>query len=343
MLLPDDLTQTTDSLDLDGQSTFSERRSQKQTTDLLPTLNETIPEAGDTKTTHRQILRLRQENKRLHIELERLRQETKRLYPELEALRSEKQQLIASLSTLQEEFDENVATIHSGHLQEAEHYEGHLRELMEEHNRLQATHLQLEQRYEELNHLFQNAVEEETRRRVMEAVHTLERSPEKVPPLLTDMVEILGIRTKQEEEQYLVEIFALKHEIKRLREQLEEEHRQLESERQQVVAMRQASNGHMKAHQTTLQARLYLRWTAIFASVTTGVLFLLVFLQFFFLGLFGIPRPPLLSLSLVAPIVICIIVAVLLAYPRSTMNRVRAGLPSKKVVKKEASAKEKKA
>jgi hypothetical protein len=156
------------------------------------------------------------------------------------------------------------------------------------------------------------------------------------------MIEILRIRTKQEEEQYLLEIFALKHDIKRLTEQLEEEHRQLETERQQVVALRQASNGQMKAHQTTLQARLYLRWTAMFASVTTGVLFLLVFLQFFLLGLFGIPRPPLLSLSLIAPIIICVIAAVLLAYPRSTMNRVRAGLPSKKVVK-EASAKEKKA
>jgi hypothetical protein len=181
------------------------------------------------------------------------------------------------------------------------------------------------------------------RRRVMEAVHTLEHSPEEVPPLLIDMVETLRIRTKQEEEQHLVEIFTLKHEVKRLTEQLEEERRQRETEGQQVVAMRPASNGQMKAYQTTLQAQLYLRWTAIFASVTTGVLFLLVFLQFFLLGLFGIPRAPLLSLSLVAPMVICIIVAVLLAYPRSTMNRVRTGLSSKKVVKKEASAKEKKA
>src|SRR5205823_9778793 len=115
------------------QSTFGEQRQQKQTTDVLSVLNDMTAEAADVRSPHRQVMKLRQENRRLHLELEALRQESRRLRPEVEALRSEREQLVARLNTLQKEFDENVDTIHSGHLHETKHYDAHLRELMEEH------------------------------------------------------------------------------------------------------------------------------------------------------------------------------------------------------------------
>lgn len=338
MLSPDDITQNTGPLEpsspvLDRPSTSGEQRQQRQTTDVLSTLNDTVAETADVKSAHRQVMKLRQENRRLHLELEGLRQESRRLRPELEALRSEREQLVARLSALQKEFDENVATIHSGHLHETEHYERHLRELMEEHNRLQAAHLELGQHYQELHHSFQSTVQEEACKRVAEAARALEHSPEEVPPLLADVIKILEPRTRQEEEQHLLEILSLKREVKRLAEQLEQERLQLEAERQQVAVMRQTAYEQAKLRQTVLQTRLNVRWTARFAAVTTTVLFLLVILQILFLGFFRVHISALISLSLIAPIVVCIIAAVLLAYPSSMMNRIRASLPRKKAVK----------
>jgi hypothetical protein len=344
MLSPDDITQTTGPLEqsppgIDRQSTFGEQRQQKQTTDVLSALNDTTAEAADARSPHRQVMRLRQENRRLHLELEALRQESRRLHPELEVLRSEKEQLVAQLNALQTEFDENVATIHSGHLQETEHYDHHLRELMEEYNGLQVAHLELEQRYQELSRSLHMVGEEEARKQVAEAVHALERSPEHVPPLLTDVMKTLELRVRQEEDQYLLEILSLKSEVKRLAERLEQERLQLDAERRQLATMRQTAHEQSKLRQKMLETRLNARWTASFTFVTTLVLCLLVALQFLFLGLFRTPTSALTSLSLIAPIVLCIIVAVCLAYPSATMDRIRARLPRKKVVKKEASAK----
>lgn len=344
MLSPDDITQITGPLEqspsvANGQDKFGEQRQQKQTTDVLAALNDTMAETADVRSPHRQVMRLRQENRRLHLELEALRQESRKLRPEVEALRSEKEQLVARLNTLQKEFDENVDAIHSGHLQETEHYDQHLRELMEEHNRLQVAHLELEQRYQELNRSFSTAGEEEARKRITAAVHALERSPEHVPPLLTDVMKTLELRARQEEEQDLLEILSLKNEVKRLAGQLEQERLQLAKERQQLTALQQRASQQSKLHLKMLEAHLNARWTASFALTTTIVLCLLVVLQFLLLGFFHIPLSIVTSLSLIVPIVPCAFVAVMLTYPSATMNRFYARLPRKKTVKKEASEK----
>lgn len=344
MLSPDDITHITGPLEqspsvANGQDIFGEQRQQKQTTDVLAALNNTMAETADVRSPHRQVMRLRQENRRLHLELEALRQESRRLRPEVEALRSEKEQLVARLDTLQKEFDENVDAIHSGYLQETEHYDQHLRELMEEHNRLQVAHLELEQRYQELNRSFSTTGEEEARKRITAAVHALERSPEQVPPLLTDVMQILELHARQEEEQHLLEILSLKNEVKRLAEQLEQERLQLATERQQLATMQRRASEQTKQRLKVLETHLNARWTASFAFVTILVLCLLVALQFLFLGLFHVYTSAVTSLSLIAPIVLCAIVAVFLAYPSAMMTRFYASLPRKKTVKKEASGK----
>jgi chromosome segregation ATPase len=344
VLSRDDITQITGPLDqspsiANGQDKFGEQRQQKQTTDVLAALNDTMTGTADVRSPQRQVMRLRQENRRLHLELEALRQESRRLRPEVEALRSEKEQLVARLNTLQKEFDENVDAIHSGHLQETEHYDQHLRELMEEHNRLQVAHLELEQRYQELNRSFSTAGEEEARKRITAAVHALERSPEHVPPLLTDVMKTLELRARQEEEQNLLEILSLKNEVKRLAGQLEQERLQLAKERQQLTAMQQKASQQSKLRLKVLEAHLKARWTASFALTTTLVLCLLVALQFLFLGLFQVRPPAVTGLLLIVPIVPCAFVAIMLTYPSATMNRFYARVPRKKTVKKEASEK----
>ncbi len=330
MLTPDDTTQITGPLEqsasvINGQDIFGEQRQQKQTTDVLAALNDTTAETADVRSPQRQVMRLRQENRRLHLELE--------------ALRSEREQLVARLNTLQREFDENVDAIHSGHLHETEHYDHHLRELMEEHNRLKVAHLELEQRYQDLSRSFHMAGEEEARKQVTAALHALERSPEQVPPLLTDIVKTLQLRVRQEGEQDLLEIIALKNQVKRMAGQLEQERVQLAEERQQLSTMRQRASEQSKLRLRMLETHLNARWTASFALTTTIVLCLLVVLQFLFLGLFHVHPSAVTSLSLIAPIVVCAIVAVFLAYPSAMMNRFYAGLPRKKAVKKEAPGK----
>jgi Fe2+ transport system protein B len=336
---PDDLTQSTGPLEqpvLDRRSDFGGQDQQRPTTDFLPTLNAVPSEVTDSRPIHRQLVRLRQENKRLHLELEEVRRENKRVRPELEALRSERQQILAELDALQKELDDHVATIHSGHLQEIEHYERHLRELMEERNRLQAAHLELEEHYQELQQSFQDSVEEEARRMLTESTHALECSPDEVPPLLADVVKILTLRLRQEEEPHLLEMHSLKHELNHLTEQVKQERQQLETERQQLLVMQQTTYEQAKLRQAALQDSLRKRWTAKFTAVTLCVLLLLIFLQFLLLSLFRVHTPPLMTLSLIAPIVVCAIVAVLLAYPRATASRVRSSLPRRQTVKKKA-------
>ncbi len=344
MLSPDDITQSTgpleqSPLDVDRQGPFGEKRPEKQTIDVLSIANDTAAETADARSPHRQVMRLRQENRRLHLEVEALRQESRRLRPEVEALRLDREQLIARLNVLQKEFDENVDAIHSGHLQETEHYDSHLRELMEEHNRLQEAHHELEQRYQELQHSFSTVGEEEARKMITEAIHALEHSPEHVSPLLTDAMKTLELRARQEEEQYLLETLSLKNEVKRLAEQLEQERLQLATERQQLTTMQWRASEQTKLRMKVLETHLNARWTTHFAFVTTIVLCLLVALQFLFLSLFHVHTAAVTSLSLIAPIVICAIVTVFLAYPSATMNRFHASLSHKKVVKKEASVK----
>ena len=127
--------------------------------------------------------------------------------------------------------------------------------------------------------------------------------------------------------------------MKHLAEQLEQERLQLSTERQQLTTMQWRASQQTKLRMKVLETHLNARWTANFAFVTTIVLCLLVALQFLFLGLFHVHTSAVTSLSLIAPIVLCAIVAVFLAYPSATMNRFHASLPHKKTVKKEASVK----
>src|SRR5579883_2695890 len=147
-----------------------------------------------------------------------LREENKRLRNELYAKQDELQQIITDYDALEARFQQEVVAIHTGHLQDVEHYQSHLQTLIEERNRLQETCTQLEQQYQELYHTFQDVVEEEINKRLTEATYALQTSPETVPPILQSVVRTLETHYRPVEERHLIEALFLKREVQTMAE-----------------------------------------------------------------------------------------------------------------------------
>ena len=148
---------------------LNERRQnilQQKHTDSLPAI---ASDAPGGKNAGRQVKHLREENMRLRWEL----------------------------SNLQDQFDNELGAMHNSYQQQIVEYQNQLRDLMEDHNRVQAARIELEQRYQQLYHNFQNAVEEEAQKMVTEAVQTVEITPEHTPFLLRDARKTIELHARQ--------------------------------------------------------------------------------------------------------------------------------------------------
>jgi len=200
---------------LSRQVILSEKRN--RTTDVLPIIPS---DASNGKLNARQLAQVRDENRRLHHEIEEL------------------QSRIAQYSEAEAQFDQEVETIHHAHQLEIEQYQSHLREMMDELNQKQQIFLEMEQRYHELYHSFQDAVEEEAGKLVTEAAQTMVLSPEHTPPILHDVVKTLEFQVKQTEDQHVAELMALMRQAQRKNDMLEQalaqERENLFNERQKV-------------------------------------------------------------------------------------------------------------
>lgn len=321
MLTPDEITQDTGPLEqlpriLDRRSTLNGRRQtllQQKQTDALPQLTTETPNA---KLAWRQVVQLREENRRLRFELQEKQ--------------AELQQLVHEYQALQETFDKEVAVIHSAHQQVTEQYQGHLRELMEERNRLHDLHADLEQRYKDLYHSFQDAAEEEARKMLTEAAQTVILSPDNTPVLLQDVVKTVELQVRQQEDKHLIEAMYLKREIQRIAKQLEQERQQINQERQQLVALQLSIREQAELRQKTLASRLQTRWklASIFTSI--GLPILLVVLQFIFLALFHVSMIGPVSIAILAPIVVCVVLALALVNPIKMVKIIYTSAPHKK-------------
>jgi chromosome segregation ATPase len=337
MLSSDDLTQTTDELVtgelqtgalerlpriLDRKSLVSERRQSilqhKQTTDALPNLT---PDTPNAKVAWRQVMQLREENRRLRFDLDEAQ--------------TELQRLVADYKALQAEFEREASIIHNGHQQEIEHYQNQLSEATAERDRLRETQQQLEQRYQDLYHSFQEAVDEEARKMVSEATKTLTLSPDSRPALLQEMMETVESQVRRVEDKHLVEALYLKREVERMAEQMEQKQRQLDQELQNLLAMQLTVREQAKLRMKVLHSRLHARWTVKSVSTTLGVLALLIVLQFVSLALFHVQIGSSLSLSLITPIVVCVILALILATPINMIKHFYTGAPHKRRVKED--------
>jgi len=318
---PDEVSQTTEALQ--ESSRIPHRRSaihgRKHTvqinkhTDDLPELTGA---PRNIALAWRQATQLREENRRLQNELQEHQGELNRLITEYEAA--------------QAEFENDLSAAREGQHQEITHYQSLLQQATDEREQLRSAQEELEHRYQELYHQFQDAVEEEAHKMVTEATNTMELSPGTTPSLLQNVMRTLELQSRKGEDKRMVEILYLKREILRVFEQLQHERNLVNEERQQLLAMQNTARQQADLRHKTLQARLHAQWRMRSVTTTIGGLFLLVILQFVCLKLFNIPLAANLSLSLIAPIVLCIAFCLVLRNPFDLIKQIYTGAPHRK-------------
>lgn len=225
------------------------RSKRARNTEMLPGVNE---EDTHGKTPRSQATHLREENLRLRREVEEL------------------QEHLATYQQSMDLLDSEVETIHRDHRQELEQYQQHMREMMDERNQMQEINQHWEQRYQELYHSFQDAVEEEANKMVKEAAQTMILSPEHTPALLGDVVKTLEAQMKQTEDQRTAELLTLMRQAQYKSELLEQEvareRRELEEERESLRLLRESISQQAQQRYQIERARLQARWS-------TGLLF----------------------------------------------------------------------
>jgi hypothetical protein len=307
MLSPDDMTRTINGIERPSRPTnrrdflYEKRQNilQQRQTESLPKVN------GDSsRTLHRQIAFLRDENRHLQRELE--------IYKAAQA-----------------EFDKEIEIIRSSDQQELEQFQEQMHEMMEERNQMQESFKQLEQRYQELYHSYQDAVEEEANKMVAEAARTLILSPEHTPALLRDVVKTLEYQLRQQEDQHVAEaLYYLRetqHKAEQLEQLLEQERNQYAAERQNFLNMIVSVRSQAELRSEVLQSHLRARWTTALTLMTSILLLLLPILQIIFLFYFKQS----LMISFVGPLAICIVLGFIFARFRSTANYYHASVPHK--------------
>jgi len=247
---------------------------QHKHTDSLP---EVSGEGANSKIAWRQVIQLREENKRLRCEL----------------------------NAFQEQFDQELATAGSSHQQEIEQYQNYLRELMDEHKHMQEAQLELERRYQDLYHSFQEAVEEEAHKMINEASNTVVLSPEHTPTLLRDLKKTIELQARQREDQHLAQTLYLMREAQRKAQQMEQEldrERQLlATERQNMLTLQKSVREQEKLRYAIQQAHLQARWVVALSTTVIGVSFVLIFLQWFAYHSLRFSLP----VALLVPFIIC--------------------------------------
>ena len=292
---------------LSRQVILSEKRN--RTTDVLPI----IPgDPSASKASARQITHLRDENRRLHFEVEELQSRVGQ-YMEVEA-----------------QFEQEIDTIHNAHQMEIEQYQSHLREMMDELNQKQQASQEIEQRYQELYHSFQDAVEEEAGKMVTEAAQTMVLSPEHTPPILHDVVKTLEFQVKQTEDQHVAELMALMRQAQRKNDMLEQElareRENLVNERQKVYDELNRLRGQDRLRKEMIASDLRTRFAGTVTWLTSA--FLLVY-AICALGLYTAFK---LSIywSVFLPIAGCAVLAFIIARFASHTNYFRSPNPKKK-------------
>ena len=285
---------------------LNERRQnilQQKHTDSLPAI---ASDAPGGKSVGRQVKHLREENMRLRWEL----------------------------SNLQNQFDKELGTMHSSYQQQVVEYQNQLRDLMEDHNRAQAARVELEQRYQQLYHNFQDAVEEEAQKMVTEAVQTVEITPEHTPFLLRDARKTIELHARQVEDKHVAQALQLMREAQRKAQQLEQE---LDRERQQMLAERQSVLNFQnrvreqeKLRFDAQRTRLHAQWVGtVIMTVVMGVLcfFVIQACVFYFVD-------PSFTLSSIAAFFTSAALSFFFARVAIFLNHIRESAPHTKPVKK---------
>lgn len=295
---------------------MSERRQnilQQKQTDSLPTLASELPNA---KFAWRQLIQVREENRRLSFELDDT---------QLEA-----QQLQDNYQRLKDEFDKEISILHDTHQQELAVSQATVQQLLEERLQIQMTNAELTQRYQELANRFEQGVEEEALKMLSEASQTMILSPDKTSVLFQDIVKTVELQVRQVEDKHLVETLFVKRELLRIAQQLERERQELNAERLQVFAWQHSVREQATERQKLLHQRLSARWRVASISTAAGLLLLLVVCQFVFLSLFHVQIVATISLAILAPLLLCIVLAVVFSTPIKMLRYMINSVPRRK-------------
>lgn len=285
---------------------LNERRQnmlQQKHTDSLPAI---ASDAPGGKNAGRQVKHLREENMRLRWEL----------------------------SNLQDQFDNELGAMHNSYQQQIVEYQNQLRDLMEDHNRVQAARIELEQRYQQLYHNFQNAIEEEAQKMVTEAVQTVEITPEHTPFLLRDARKTIELHARQVEDQHVAQALQLMREAQRkaqqLEQELDQERRQMLAERQSVLNFQNRVREQEKLRFNAQRTRLHAQWmgTVIMTAVISVICFFVIQASVFYFV------DPSFSVSSIAAIIISAALSFFCARLAIFLNHIRESAPHTKPVKK---------
>jgi hypothetical protein len=307
MLTPDDMEQTTGAIErpsrtISHRDVLNERRQnklQQRQTDLLPALN---GDAANGKLAMRQVVQLREENRRLRAELA--------------------------------EYERDIEAIHNSHKQETEQYQSHMLEVMEQRNRVQEAHLQLERRYQELYHSFQTAVEEEAQNMVTKATQTLDLHPDERPDTRNDIMKTVELHIKEVEEYHTAEAVYLMQQAQRkalqMEHELARERLKIKTDRENLQAQQTAIREQAKVQQLVLENRLRHQWTLALASMATLLLLILPLLQVVFFSLVRVQLTAPMWFALIVPVAICVLLAVLFARVRANASIEAAKVANKK-------------
>lgn len=324
MLQPDEITSTTGELEhivhvTDRRSALRLKRQQlrhQPTTDALPDLHVETP---PPRIAPRQLTQTREENRHLRMLLGKVREELHQARQEYDLL--------------QNRYEHDIAVIHSAQKQEIDAYMQQLQEVLEAHTGLQREHQSLATRFQELQQALDASAAHLAQEKIAQGTQELEAAPETTPPLLQGVLETLQRHVKEREDKNLVEILFLKREIQRMNERLEHERQQVDAEQQKLLALQNSAREQAELREQMVEARFQARWRmrAIISSI--GMLLLLVALQFCGLHLLHADTSPLLSLALIAPIVICVVCAIVFATPVSMVKIIYHGAPHKRRVK----------
>lgn len=208
------------------------------------------------------------------------------------------------------------------------------------HAEVEALRTQMRQMAEEYEQNFQIAVEEEAHKVVVSATQTLEFTPAqsqqrvRTSPLIEDVKKTIELHAQQVEDVQLVETLYLKREAQRMLARLQQAQKQLDDERQKLLVMQNTVREQAQLRYKLIDTRLRARWRAAFAVSIIGLLLLLVILQIVFLALLHVAMGAALDVSLIGPLVISSLLALLLAHPVGMFRSLYQSIPHKEKKKK---------
>jgi len=328
MFVANEITQTTGALEglpsgLAHQSAPSGKRqritTEKNTDMLQPLTTDTQPlstlQSPKAKVVGRQMAQLRKENRSLHAALEEQR--------------AARQKLLREYAQLRSKLDQEIAAVHEGHQQDLAYYQTQLQELMNERNQLGEKQQALEDR----NQALQDTLQEEAQKLMQEATEAAMRSPETVPPLFQEVVKTVELQVRQEQEKHLIKTLYLKREVQRIAHILEQERQQIQKEQQKLFSLQFNAHEQANMRQKLLEERLHTQQRVFSVLTSFALLALFIVLEFVCLAIFQTPFVGVVSLSILIPVVACVLLRLVLETPLDHLKLMYTSAPHRRRVK----------